>query len=199
MRLLFPLIDFQEVGFMKMIEAEAVIEAVLFAAGEAVPLKSIAEALEQDKNTAKALIKNLIDKYKSEKRGIAIIEVGDSFQMCTNPDYFENIKKLYSAPKKKSLTPALLETLAIIAYKQPITRAAVEEIRGVSAEHAVNRLMEYNLVVERGRLDAPGKPILFGTSDEFLKYFGFSSLNAMPDINASEDIFKIEAEKEIGL
>ena len=96
------------------------------------------------------------------------------------------------------LSTTLLETLAIIAYKQPVTKGQIEEIRGVSADHAVNRLVEYGLVKEEGRLDAPGKPILFGTSDEFLRYFGFNSLNNLPVSNTDLEQLRIEAEAEIG-
>lgn len=181
---------------MKLIELEAAIESILFAAGEPVSVKSIADSLKQDTGTAKALVNNLMDKYSSEKRGIKIIQIGDSFQMCTNSNYFEYIKDLYSAPRKKQITPALLETLAIIAYKQPVTKSGIEDIRGVNADHAVNTLMKYNLVEEKGRLDAPGKPILLGTTDEFLRYFGFSSLDSLPSVDTDYNTLKIEAENE---
>lgn len=156
-------------------------EAILFAAGEAVELKSLASALEIDTNTARAIVANLADRYYG--RGIRIIQVGDSYQMCTNEDCFDSIKRLYQAPQRKTLSTTLLETLAIVAYRQPVTKAQIEEIRGVSAEHAVNKLVEYNLVKEVGRQDAPGKPILFGTTDEFLRYFGFKSLETMPPVS----------------
>jgi segregation and condensation protein B len=116
------------------------------------------------------------------KRGFIIIEVEDSFQLCSNPEYFEYIKTLFSSSQKKKLTQPLLETLAIIAYKQPVTKSDIEEIRGVSAEHSVNKLIEYNLVCEKGRRESPGKPILFGTTEEFLKYYGYSNLSQLPVI-----------------
>ncbi len=179
-------------------ELESVIEAILFASGEVVSVKNIAYATEQDENTVKTVISNLADKYTYENRGIRIIQVGEGFQMCTNAEYFNYIKKLYQAPVRKVLSTTLLETLAIIAYKQPVTKGQIEDIRGVSADHAVNRLVEYNLVEEVGRLDAPGKPILFGTTDEFLRYFGFSSLENLPVSEADLEQLRIEAEAEVG-
>lgn len=179
-------------------ELEAVIEAILFASGEAVALKDIAFATEQDEKTLKSVIENLADKYTYDNRGIRIIQVGEGYQMCTNTGYFDYIKKLYQAPVRKNLSTTLLETLAIIAYKQPVTKGQIEEIRGVSADHAVNRLVEYGLVTETGRLDAPGKPILFGTTDEFLRYFGFSSLENLPVTTADLEQLRLEAEEEIG-
>ena len=179
---------------MEFTNQEAIIEAVLFAAGEAVSLKDISAALKIEPNETLEIVRNLMKKYNSQKRGISIIEVGDSFQMCTNIEYFKNIKNIYEVPRKKQLTPSILETLAIIAYKQPVTRGMVEEIRGVNSDRAVNKLVEYNLVAEKGRLDAPGKPILFGTTDEFLKYFGFTNLDGLPEM---EEVNKDEVEKEI--
>lgn len=181
---------------MKINEKEAIIEAVLFAAGEAVSFKDISTATGTDISEAVKLTRGLIKKYKSEGRGVLIIEAGDSFQMCTNIEYFKNIKSIYDTPRKKQLTPSVLETLAIIAYKQPVTRGNIEEIRGVNSDRAVNKLIECNLVSEKGRLDAPGKPILFGTTDEFLKYFGFTNLDSLPMIEEvdEEDIRK-EAEE----
>jgi len=168
---------------MSISENEAIAEAVLFAAGEAVSVSDIAMAAGVSFEEAYEILKALMRKYNSEKRGISIVEAGETFQMCTNIEFFKNINSIYSAPKKKRLSPAILETLAIIAYKQPVTRAMIEEIRGVNSDKAVNKLIEYNLVSEVGRLDAPGKPILFGTTDEFLKYFGFSNINNLPDIS----------------
>ncbi len=188
---LFPHYDGKSVAegcfFMKIDEKEAIIEAVLFAAGEAVSFKDISLAADIDISEAVDITRGLIEKYKSEGRGISIIEAGDSFQMCTNIEYFKNVKSIYDAPRKKQLTPSILETLAIIAYKQPVTRGNIEEIRGVNSDRAVNKLVEYNLVSEKGRLDAPGKPILFGTTDEFLKYFGFSNLDGLPVIDGIDE------------
>ncbi len=178
-------------------ELEAVIEAILFAGGEAVSIKNIALATEQDEKTVRTVINNMADKYAFEKRGIRIIQIEDSYQMCTNSDYYDYIKKLYQSPVRKTLSTTLLETLAIIAYKQPVTKGQIEEIRGVNADHAVNRLMEYGMVEEKGRLDAPGKPILFGTTDEFLRYFGFNTLDSLPRSVRDDEQLRLEAESEV--
>ncbi len=178
-------------------ELEKIIEAILFAAGEVVDVKNIAAAIDQDVKTTAMILNNLADKYKTEKRGISIIQVQDGWQMCTNKEYYDYIKKLYQAPVRKTLSTTLLETLAIIAYKQPVTKGQIEEIRGVSAEHAVNKLVEYGLVCERGRLDVPGRPILFGTTEEFLKYFGFSSIESMPPTMEVTDQMRLDIEKEL--
>jgi len=181
---------------MKLAELEAAAEAVLFAAGEAVSLARMALALEQDVKTTKAIIMGLMDKYQMEARGIELIEIGDSYQLRTNPKHYDAIKTLLQNPQKKNLTPPLIETLAIVAYRQPVTKPQIEEIRGVNADHAVNRLMELGLVCEKGRDSAPGKAILFGTTDDFLKHFGFNSLAALPELPELNEQLMIEAENE---
>lgn len=168
---------------MRLAELEAIIEAILFVTGEAVPLGTIADAINMDKATTKAIINTLSDKYLTEKRGMQIIEIEDGYQMCTSPECFEAIRSLYKSPQKQGLTQSLLETLAIIAYKQPITKAQIEEIRGVNADHAVYKLTEKGLVCEVGRKDVPGRPILFGTTTEFLRFFGFKSVNDLPPLD----------------
>lgn len=170
-------------------------EAILFASGEAVDIKDIASALDQDVKTMRSIMAELIDDY--DGRGVGIIQVDTAYQMCTRGEYFDVIKKLYQAPKRKVLSTTLLETLAIIAYRQPVTKAQIEEIRGVSADHAVNKLVEYELVDEVGRLDAPGKPILFGTTDEFLRYFGFKALESMPELPEVGDQLRLEIQQEL--
>ena len=165
---------------MKMKDYEAVIEAALFVAGEAVPLSALADIIEMDKATTKAIVHTLIERYSNENRGMRILEIGDGYQMCTSPSCFESIRKIYKGRERQELTPVLMETLAIIAYKQPVTKAEIEEIRGVNSDHAVNRLVEKGLVCETGRLETPGKPILFGTTMEFLRYFGFKDLSELP-------------------
>ncbi|KXL52563.1 segregation and condensation protein B [Anaerotignum neopropionicum] len=172
---------------MRLSELEAVVESLLFISGEAVPLTAIAQTIEMDKATAKAIIHTLADKYENEKRGIRIVEINGAYQMCTAAECFEYIRNMYKSPNRQGLTQALLETLAIIAYKQPITRAQIEEIRGVSAEHAVSKLVEKNLVCEVGRMDSPGKPIMFGTTNEFLRYFGFKNVTELPPLPEAEE------------
>ena len=171
---------------MRMSQLEAVVESLLFISGEAVSLKAIADTIEMDRATSKAIMESLAAQYEKEQRGIRIVEVDGSYQMCTAADCFSYIRNMYKSPQRQGLTQALLETLAIIAYKQPITKGHIEEIRGVSAEHAVNKLVEKKLVCEVGRMDAPGKPILFGTTDDFLRYFGFTSLRELPPLEEKE-------------
>ena len=175
----------------------AVIEAVLFTMGESVETAKLAAAIEQDVSTTVKLIHNPMDRYEAEDRGIKIIELGDSFQLCTNPETYEYLIKVAAQPKKQVLTDVLLETLPIIAYKQPITKQEIEGIRGVSCDHAVNKLMEYGLVDEVGRLDAPGRPILFGTTESFLRSFGVRNVDELPVISPDKvEDFRKEAESE---
>lgn len=177
---------------------EAVIEAVLFTMGESVEVEKLAAAIEHDVDTTKKIVHNMMDKYEENNRGIKIIELENAFQMCTKPEYYEQLIKVASQPRKYALTDVLLETLSIIAYKQPVTKLEIEKIRGVSCEHAVNKLVEYGLAKELGRLDAPGRPMLFGTTEEFLRVFGVQSIEELPVI--SEDMieqFKDEAEMEL--
>ena len=177
---------------------QAVIEAVLFTMGESVELDKLALAVDSDKETVRQVIADMMKQYEKEDRGIKVIELENAFQLCTKKEYYENLIKVAKAPKKQVLSDTLLETLAIIAYKQPITKMEIEKIRGVSSEHAVNRLVEYGLCKELGRLDAPGRPMLFGTTEEFLWVFGVQSIDELPVI--SEDLveqFKDEAEMEL--
>lgn len=175
----------------------AVIEAVFFTMGESVETAKLAAAIEQDVSTTVKLIHNLMDRYEAEDRGIKIIELGDSFQLCTKPETYEYLIKVAAQPKKQVLTDVLLETLSIIAYKQPITKQEIEGIRGVSCDHAVNKLVEYGLVDEVGRLDAPGRPILFGTTESFLRSFGVRNVDELPVISPDKvEDFRKEAESE---
>lgn len=174
-------------------EYEAVVEAVLFASGNSVAAGDIALAIDTDEETARNIALGLQHKYNEEKRGFCIIEVDGRFQMCSNPIYIDYIRKLFELPNKNVLSPALLETLAIIAYKQPVTKAQIENIRGVNADYAVNSLMKYKLVMEKGRLDVPGKPILFGTTEDFLKHYGFNSLSQLPELESETELEENEA------
>jgi segregation and condensation protein B len=183
---------------MENMNYEAAIEAILFTMGESVELAKIAAALELDQKIAKKYIQNLMERYTQEEHGIQIIELDGSYQMCSKNEMYEYLIKIAKQPKKRVLTDVLLETLSIIAYKQPITKAEIEKIRGVSSEHAVSKLVEYNLVSEIGRLDAPGRPMLFGTTEEFLRSFGVHSIDELPVLNEDQvEEFKLEAEAEI--
>ena len=181
-------------------KVQAIIEAVLFAMGDSVEMSKLVHVLEMDAEEIKKIIEEMNLQYKKENRGIYILELEDSYQLCTKPELYEYLIKVAKAPRKYVMSDTLLETLSIIAYKQPVTRIEVEKIRGVSCDHAINRLLEFNLIQELGRLDAPGRPLLFGTTEEFLRTFGVKSLGDLPSINQEQiDDFKHQAEEEVHL
>lgn len=183
---------------MTLKKIEAAVEAILFTMGEAVEAEKIAGAIEQDVPTTEKLLRNMMDRYREEDRGIQIIELDHKYQLCTKREYYETLIRIARQPQRPVLTDVLLETLSIIAYKQPVTRIEIEKIRGVKSDHAVNKLVEYDLVTELGRLDAPGRPLLFGTTEEFLRHFGVQSLDDLPVINPLQvEEFKSEAEEEV--
>ncbi len=185
---------------MEVNKIEGIIEAILFTMGNSVEIEKIAGAIEQDTETTRRIIHNMMDKYEAEDRGIRIIELENSFQMCTKKETYGYLIKVAKQPKRYVLTDVALETLSIIAYKQPVTRLEIEKIRGVKSDHAVNKLIEYGLVCEVGRLDAPGKPILFGTTEEFLRRFSVQSIDDLPSLNPEQmETFKEEAEEEVQL
>ena len=185
---------------MEITKLEAVIEAILFTMGDSVEVSKIAAAIEHDEETTRKLVHNMMDKYQKEDRGVKIIELEDSFQMCTKSNMYEYLIKVAKQPRKYVLTEVQLETLSIVAYRQPITKLEIEKIRGVKSDHAVNKLIEYNLICELGRLDAPGRPILFGTTEEFLRRFSVHSLDELPSLNPEQMAsFKSEAEEEVQL
>ncbi|MCI8606795.1 MAG: SMC-Scp complex subunit ScpB [Hungatella sp.] len=179
---------------------EAVVEAVLFTMGESVELRQLAAAIQGDEKEARMAVEGLRQRYERGKRGIQIIELDGCYQMCTRVEYYDNLIRVAAAPKKHMLTDVALETLSIIAYKQPVTKLEIEKIRGVKSDHAVNRLVEYNLVQEVGRLDAPGRPALFATTEEFLRRFGIGSREELPDMDPvrAEEI-RSEVEEELNL
>ena len=183
---------------MSIEKTEAAIEAILFTMGESVEAEKIAVAIEHDVDTTVRIIHNMMDKYENEGRGIKIIELEGSFQLCTKEEYYDNLIRICSQPRRYTLTDAALETLSIIAYKQPVTKIEIEKIRGVNSDRSVSKLVELELVKEVGRLDALGRPMLFGTTEEFLRTFGVGSIDELPVI--SEDMveqYKEEAEYEI--
>lgn len=176
---------------------KAVLEAILFTMGESVEVERLASVIEEDKKTTRQLLLELKEEYEAKEGGITLMELEDSFQMCTRAEMYEYLIKIAKTPRKYVLTDTLLETLSIVAYKQPITRAEIEKIRGVSCDHAVNRLVEFGLISEVGRMDAPGRPLLFGTTEEFLRSFGVKSLEELPELSAVQiEEFKIQAEQE---
>ena len=177
---------------------EAIVEAVLFTMGKSVELRQLAAALGRDTERAEAAVRRLQSRYEAEKRGMQITQLEDSWQMATRAEYYENLIRVAATPKKQILTDVVLETLSIIAYKQPITKLEIEKIRGVKSDHAVNKLIEYNLVYEVGRLDVPGRPALFATTEEFLRRFGVGSTKELPEPAPGRiDEFRMEAEEEL--
>ena len=185
---------------MEIKRIESIIEAILFTMGDSVEVSHIANAIEHDVATTRKIIHNMMDRYEEGDRGIRIIELGDSFQMCTKPEMYEYLIRIAKQPKRHTLTDVMLETLSIVAYKQPVTRIEIEKIRGVKSDHAINKLIEYDLICEVGRLDAPGRPLLFGTTEEFLRRFSVQSLDELPTIDTEHlETFKEEAEDEVQL
>lgn len=183
---------------MEQEKAEAIIEAVLFTMGEAVPVEKLAVAVGHDAETTRRLVHSMMDRYNSRPGGMEIIELEDSFQLCTRREYYDALIKVAKQPKKYVLTEVQLEVLSVVAYKQPVTRQEIEKIRGVNSDHALNRLVEYGLVAEAGRLDAPGRPILFGTTEDFLRNFGVRSTEELPGIQPElVEEMKTQAEEEV--
>jgi len=185
---------------MEQREKKAVLEAVLYTMGEAVELTRLAELIEEDSEKTRDILREMQIEYENSGRGITLMELEDSFQMCTQPAMYEYIIKIAKSPAKRVLTDTLLETLAIIAYKQPLTRMDIEKIRGVNSDHVVNRLLEFALIAEVGRMDAPGRPLLFGTTEEFLRCFGIKSLSELPEPDSAQiEELKLQAEREASL
>lgn len=181
-------------------KAEAVIEAILFTMGDSVEIGRLADVIEEDKKTTREILTDMKTRYEQEDRGISILELEESVQLCTKAELYEYLIKIAKAPRKFALTDTVLETLSIVAYKQPVTRVEIERIRGVSCDHAINKLLEYNLIMELGRLDAPGRPLLFGTTEQFLRSFGVKSLEELPEMNPVQiEEFKQQAEQEAQL
>ena len=161
---------------------KAIIEAILFSAGRQVEKKELMLALEISENDLDTIISNMQENYKKEDRGIELIKVNNSYQLCSKKDLYEYIYPVLDKRTKPNLSSAALETLAIIAYNPKITRAEIEAIRGVSADACVYKLLEYGLIEEAGKVDLPGKPMSYKTTDEFLKMFGYTSLEDLPEL-----------------
>lgn len=163
-------------------EIEAVIEGLLFAAGDPLPLQKLADILEMDRKTTRLILSNMSASLQNSKRGIILRELDECYQLCTRPEHVEYIRRLVEPRQKQALSQAAFETLSIVAYNQPVTRARIEMIRGVNSDSAISRLIERNLIKEAGRLDSPGKPMIYETTEEFLRSFGFKSTNDLPII-----------------
>lgn len=181
-------------------KAKQVLEAVLFAMGEAVELSRLAGVIGEEKDVTRELLTEMKEQYRNEERGMDIIELDGAYQMCTRAELYDYLIKIAKNPRKYVLTDSVLETLSIIAYKQPVTKMEIEKIRGVSSDFAVNKLIEYHLVTELGRLNAPGRPLLFGTTEEFLRSFGVRSLDELPELKSEQLAeFQQQAEEEAQL
>ena len=186
---------------MKDTQIEAMLQAMLFASGESVPVKRLSEVLEISETKTYTLLEAMKNKYDSDPTlGIRLVQLEDSYQLSTKREYYECVRNLTERKRKASLTNAGLEVLSIVAYNQPITRSSIEFIRGVNSDGPLNNLLAAGLIEEVGRLDAPGRPILFGTGEEFLRCFNLSSISELPDVELEynfEDLNKelVEAEQ----
>ncbi|MQN00558.1 MAG: SMC-Scp complex subunit ScpB [Lachnospiraceae bacterium] len=178
-------------------ELKKELEGIYFAIGRSLDAKTAAEAFGVTKEEVIKASEELAEEYESADRGIRLVRLEDSFQMCTAREIYGSLIKIAKQPKKAVLTNTLLETLSIVAYRQPVTKAAIAKIRGVNSDHSVNKLVEYDLIEEVGRMDAPGRPILFGTTEEFLRVFGIESLSSLPSLSDEQIAeFKEEAVEE---
>ena len=178
---------------MQLNQEKAIIEAILFSAGRPVTKSELMLALEITAEDVEKLVTAMQEEYNEEKRGIELIKIEDSYQLCTKKEWYEFIYPVLDKRTKPNLSNASLETLAIIAYNPKITRAEIEDIRGVSADACVYKLLEYGLIEEAGKIDLPGKPMSYKTTSEFLRMFGYSSLNDLPELPK----YKLDENKQI--
>ena len=167
---------------MDMREIESAMEGILFASGEPVHVDRLCTALELDRATAEQVLQRLMDYYAYERRGIRLLRMEDSWQLCSAPDYAEVIRRAFEIRKPAKLSQPALEVLTIIAYYQPATRAYVDQIRGVDSSYTVSLLLERDLIEECGRLAVPGRPIQYRTTQTFLRSFGLSNLDELPEL-----------------
>lgn len=167
---------------MEINKSKGVIESILFSAGREVKITELMSALEASSEEIITVVESMKEDYKNEERGLQIINVGEAYQLCTKQEYYEYLYSIFDKRNKPNLSQAAIETLAIIAYNPKITRAEIEAIRGVNSDGTIYKLLDYNLVEETGKLDAPGKPGTYGVTSEFLRVFGFGNLNELPDL-----------------
>ncbi|NLY66936.1 MAG: SMC-Scp complex subunit ScpB [Tissierellia bacterium] len=175
-------------------EKKAIIESILFTWGDPLSISDIANILELKNKEVRKLLDEMINEFEFNRRGIKIVRVKDKYQLCTRPEHYQWISKLIDKKENKGLSNAALETLAIIAYRQPITKSEIESIRGVRCDKAINTLINKNLIKEMGRLERTGKPIIYGTTDEFLRYFGLEDLKDLPELDEFNYIFEDKEE-----
>ena len=172
------------------------IEGILFAAGEPVKAAKLAVVLDKTVDEIEQAVKELREEYDRDSRGFNIIDISEGYQICSRPEYYTYIREILGEQRNQPLSNAAMEALAIIAYKQPATRGMVERVRGVNSDGCVNRLYERGLIEEAGRLDAPGRPVLYRTTDTFLRCFGLSSPQDLPKINFAKTLPELESEGE---
>ena len=172
------------------------IEGILFAAGEPVKAARLAVVLDKNVDEIEAAAKALKEEYDRDRRGFNIIEIAEGYQICSRPEYYTYIREILGEQRNQPLSNAAMEALAIIAYKQPVTRAMIEKVRGVNSDGCVNRLYERGLIEEAGRLDAPGRPILYRTTDTFLRCFGLRTPRDLPPINFEKILPELVSEGE---
>ena len=174
------------------------IEAILFVAGEAVSVKELARALQTEEKAVKAELNAIRDEYDYDQRGFLLKRFGDKVQLATRPLYAQDVLRLLQPVQQQSLSQAAMETLAVVAYKQPVTRAEVEQVRGVKCDYSLQSLINKGLIKETGRKDTIGRPILFGTTDEFLSHFGLEGLESLPPLPENpQEVSPEEAEEEL--
>ncbi|AOR23874.1 SMC-Scp complex subunit ScpB [Clostridium taeniosporum] len=173
------------------------IESLLFASGEPLTAKDLSIYIEEELKVVENTIQEMIEEYDLQERGIKLISIKGSYQLVTKPENSIYIQKLLKKSKRQSLSQASLESLSIIAYQQPITRIDIDEIRGVKSESAIQRLIERDLIKEVGRLEVPGRPILYGTTEEFLRQFGIKDLNQLPSLDFFGEDNEYESETEL--
>lgn len=177
-------------------ELESALEAILFASGEPVQVDRICVALDIDRPTVEQLLQKLMDYYAYERRGIRLLKIDDSWQLCSSPDYAETIRKAFEIRKPAKLSQPALEVLTIIAYYQPTTRAYVDQIRGVDSSYTVGLLLERHMIEECGTLQVPGRPRLYRTTKEFLRAFHLSSLEDLPEMPGLENDGQLRLEND---
>lgn len=178
---------------MEIEKIKSIIEAILFAAGRQVNIKELIVSLEMSREDIENIIEAMKEEYKAQERGIEIIKIEDNYQLCTKKELYDYIYPILDKRAKPNLSNAALETLAIIAYNPKITRAEIESIRGVEASACLYKLREYELIEEAGKADLPGKPMTYKTTHKFLKMFGYTSLNDLPDLPR----YKLDENKQI--
>ena len=167
---------------MEIKKLKGAIEAILFSSGDPVSIDRIAEVLELDKSTASKILKNLMDEFNMEDAGVRIVKLEENYQMCSSPEYAGYVRQILDMRRNTPLSQAGMEVLAIVAYNQPVTKSFIEQIRGVDCSGVLGSLTSKGLIEERGRLELPGRPLLYGTTPDFLRCLNISSLSELPPL-----------------